>query len=221
MEEAAAWGEWENDVAVPSTKPNAGGNLQRHIKKRALKNKALSVGFNEKDLKDFVTGFHKRKKKRRKIAKKQIEEKDRKKRIEIRKQRKLERENAMYPGEAAEDDDEKIISGAEDEEDEIEQDEMAGTQSISGTKRYDSNDLTITVRTSELTREEDEVKPTEGLGQRCSSIGLVQGVSKKIVLQPKKKTFKRRAAGKKSSGRKKHGKIESKRKKGAKKGKKR
>ena len=35
---------------------------------------------------DFVTGFHKRKKKRRKIAQRQIEEKDRRKRIEIRKQ---------------------------------------------------------------------------------------------------------------------------------------
>ena len=57
----------------------------RHIKKRALKNKALTVSFDEKDLKDFVTGFHKRKKKRRKEAQQQLEEAHRRKRIEARK----------------------------------------------------------------------------------------------------------------------------------------
>ncbi|KAF5186533.1 ribosomal RNA-processing protein 17-like, partial [Thalictrum thalictroides] len=57
-----------------------------HIKKRALKNKALAISFNDKDLKDFVGGFHKRKKKRRKEAQQQIKAKDRLKRIEKRKQ---------------------------------------------------------------------------------------------------------------------------------------
>ncbi|GMP72655.1 hypothetical protein CsSME_00030602 [Camellia sinensis var. sinensis] len=57
----------------------------RHIKKRALRNKALSISFDEKDLKDFVTGFHKRKKKRRKEAERQLQEVQRRKRIELRK----------------------------------------------------------------------------------------------------------------------------------------
>ncbi|KAL6538633.1 hypothetical protein OROGR_012621 [Orobanche gracilis] len=57
----------------------------RHIKKRALKNKSLSVSFDEKDLKDYVTGFHKRKKKRRKEAMQKQEEAERRKRIEQRK----------------------------------------------------------------------------------------------------------------------------------------
>uniref|UniRef100_A0A2C9U9S7 Ribosomal RNA-processing protein 17 n=1 Tax=Manihot esculenta TaxID=3983 RepID=A0A2C9U9S7_MANES len=70
-----------------------------HIKKRALKNKALAVSFNEKDLRDYVTGFHKRKKKRRKEAQKQQEEALRRKRIEDRKKRRLERELVLY-GEA-------------------------------------------------------------------------------------------------------------------------
>lgn len=56
-----------------------------HLKKRALKNKALGINFNEKDLKDYVTGFHKRKKKRRKEAQKQQNEALRRKRCEERK----------------------------------------------------------------------------------------------------------------------------------------
>ncbi|XP_064964727.1 uncharacterized protein LOC135612380 [Musa acuminata AAA Group] len=59
--------------------------VPKHIKKRALRNKALTVGFNDKELRDFVTGFHKRKKKRRKEAQRQLQEKDRLKRIEARK----------------------------------------------------------------------------------------------------------------------------------------
>jgi len=55
----------EIEEAVELARPQG-----RHIRKRALKNKALSVKFNEKDLRDYVTGFHKRKKKRRKEANK-------------------------------------------------------------------------------------------------------------------------------------------------------
>ncbi|ONK67515.1 uncharacterized protein A4U43_C05F840 [Asparagus officinalis] len=73
-------------------------SIPRHIKKRSLKNKALSVSFSEKDLKDFVGGFHKRKKKRRKEAEKQQKQKDRLKRIEARKRRKQEKELALYGG---------------------------------------------------------------------------------------------------------------------------
>ncbi|RVW46288.1 hypothetical protein CK203_075894 [Vitis vinifera] len=57
----------------------------KHIKKRALRNKALSVSFNEKDLRDFVGGFHKRKKKRRKEAQQKLQESQRIKRIVERK----------------------------------------------------------------------------------------------------------------------------------------
>eukprot|EP00261_Vitis_vinifera_P032330 XP_019073573.1 PREDICTED: ribosomal RNA-processing protein 17 isoform X2 [Vitis vinifera] len=70
----------------------------KHIKKRALRNKALSVSFNEKDLRDFVGGFHKRKKKRRKEAQQKLQESQRIKRIVERKKRKLERELVQYGG---------------------------------------------------------------------------------------------------------------------------
>ncbi|XP_039786059.1 uncharacterized protein LOC120652339 isoform X2 [Panicum virgatum] len=70
--------------------------VPKHINKRSLKNKALSVTLDKKALKDFVTGFHKRKKKRRKEAQKVLQEKERKKRIEERKRRKQEKEIALY-----------------------------------------------------------------------------------------------------------------------------
>ncbi|KAL0300751.1 UNVERIFIED_CONTAM: hypothetical protein Sradi_6351900 [Sesamum radiatum] len=102
------------EAAAGDGGPGPLGVRARHIKKRALKNKTLSVSFNEKDLKDFVTGFHKRKKKRRKEALQKQEEADRRKRIEQRKknfwqsvvtfiltlmfQRKLERDFVMFGG---------------------------------------------------------------------------------------------------------------------------
>ncbi|KAH9304852.1 hypothetical protein KI387_009256, partial [Taxus chinensis] len=63
--------------------------LGRHISKRALRNKSLIISFDENDRREFVTGFHKRKKQRRKIAEKQQERKQREKRLAERKKRRL------------------------------------------------------------------------------------------------------------------------------------
>uniref|UniRef100_A0A2P2ILA1 Ribosomal RNA-processing protein 17 n=1 Tax=Rhizophora mucronata TaxID=61149 RepID=A0A2P2ILA1_RHIMU len=90
----------------------------RHIKKRALKNKALHVSFDEKDLRDYVTGFHRRKKKRRKEAQKKQEEALRRKRIEQRKKRKLERELALHGGAPP------LSGGETDESDEHQESEV-------------------------------------------------------------------------------------------------
>ncbi|KAL6221768.1 hypothetical protein ACLB2K_005163 [Fragaria x ananassa] len=68
------------DVAIPATAPRG-----RYVNKRALKNKAVAVTFNEKSLSDFVSGFHKRKKKRRKEAEKKQGEALRRKLLELRK----------------------------------------------------------------------------------------------------------------------------------------
>ncbi|MED6145146.1 hypothetical protein PIB30_022289 [Stylosanthes scabra] len=120
----------------------------RHLKKRALKNKALSVSFNEKDLKDYVTGFHKRKKKRRKEAQKQQEEVLRRKRSEERKKRKLEREFVHYGGAPPNADVEP------DETNEHKQEDIDELEPIAETKTYESGDLTVTVVTSEINPEE-------------------------------------------------------------------
>ncbi|KAK4421255.1 hypothetical protein Salat_2076000 [Sesamum alatum] len=144
MDEAAAAGDGA---------PGPLGVRARHIKKRALKNKTLSVSFNEKDLKDFVTGFHKRKKKRRKEALHKQEEAERRKRIEQRKKRKLERDFVMFGGappdsgtDAAESDEEH--DGDEDEDGEP-------VASVSGMTTYDNGDVQVTVTTSEIAREEE------------------------------------------------------------------
>ncbi|CAH2038291.1 unnamed protein product [Thlaspi arvense] len=119
----------------------------RHIGKRARKNKSVTVSFDEKDLRDFVTGFHKRKKKRRKEAQKQQEESMRRKRIEARKKRKLEERMVAGLGEESEE--------GEAEED-AENEEAEPDASTSGTTMYDTGELKVTVTTSEISREEDE-----------------------------------------------------------------
>ncbi|KAI3818758.1 hypothetical protein L1987_12575 [Smallanthus sonchifolius] len=130
-----------------------------HIKKRALKNKALSVSFNEKDLSDFVTGFHKRKKKRRKEAQNQQQEALRRKRIELRKKRKLDREYVLFGGAPPDPDGEP---NENDEVDDVEEDERDSDDgddehltSISGTKVYDTGNVKVMVTTSEISREDD------------------------------------------------------------------
>ncbi|KAF8090669.1 hypothetical protein N665_0469s0006 [Sinapis alba] len=120
----------------------------RHIGKRALKNKSVTVSFDEKDLRDFVTGFHKRKKKRRKEAQKQQEESMRRKRIEARKKRKLEEMMVAGLGEEIED-------GKADDKD-AENEEAKPDALTTGTTMYDTGELKVTVTTSEISREEDE-----------------------------------------------------------------
>ncbi|XVE51250.1 hypothetical protein DITRI_Ditri02bG0024900 [Diplodiscus trichospermus] len=74
---AAMEEEYEEEAPLPLSKPRG-----RHIQKRALKNKSLSVSLNENDLRDYVTGFHKRKKKLRKESQKKQEEAERRKPME-------------------------------------------------------------------------------------------------------------------------------------------
>ncbi|KAL0321208.1 UNVERIFIED_CONTAM: hypothetical protein Sradi_5382300 [Sesamum radiatum] len=165
-----------DEAAVGDGAPGPLGVRARHIKKRALKNKTLSVSFNEKDLKDFVTGFHKRKKKRRKEALQKQEEAERRKRIEQRKKRKLERDFVMFGGappdsgtDAAESDEEH--DGDEDEDGEpvpsvsgyvmhacfMVYDHLSEVLCFSseGMTTYDKGDMQVTVTTSEIAREEE------------------------------------------------------------------
>ncbi|KAM7525135.1 hypothetical protein LguiA_015037 [Lonicera macranthoides] len=159
----------------------------RHIKKRSLKNKALAVSFNEKDLKDYVTGFHKRKKKRRKEAQQQVQESDRRKRIELRKKRKLEREFAIHGG-APTDKSAKPDEAGEDNEQEEETEPIA---SVSGTTMYDNGDVKVMVTTSAITHEEDlAAKPKAGVVPKFIEGGPPEK-KKNNVPVTKKKPFKR------------------------------
>ncbi|KAK9097903.1 hypothetical protein Syun_024948 [Stephania yunnanensis] len=152
----------------------------RHIKKRALRNKSLTISFNEKDLRDYVTGFHKRKKKRRKEAQQQLAEKERLRRIERRKKVKAEREYVMYGGAPqVNNNPEHHENGGETEDEETEEAEPIsgpiddlffmtmgicnlrvfddGFSIYEGTRMYDNEDMTITVTTSEITNEATDV----------------------------------------------------------------
>uniref|UniRef100_A0A6N2KXL5 Ribosomal RNA-processing protein 17 n=1 Tax=Salix viminalis TaxID=40686 RepID=A0A6N2KXL5_SALVM len=151
-----------------------------HIKKRALKNKAVSVSFNEKDLKDYVTGFHKRKKKRRKEAVKQQEEKLRIKRIVARKQRKLEKELALHGG----------APPATNESDDYEEDheESEPIASVNGTTKYDNGDMHVTVTTTEISRE-DKDGPSEKT--QAAVPRLIEADKTHKLSVSKKKSFKK------------------------------
>ncbi|KAJ6811009.1 ribosomal RNA-processing protein 17 [Iris pallida] len=164
-----------DDVVVGQIAPTM---VPRHIKKRSLKNKSLSVSFSEKDLKDYVTGFHKRKKKRRKEAQKQIEEKVRLKRIEARKKRKQEKELAMYGGTL----ENQLAPGSEpDDLNNDGEENQLDTASVSETKTYETGFTTITVTTSELGCEDDDLMPAHP-GPKQSI-----AVEKNNVLHVKKK----------------------------------
>ncbi|GMI91514.1 hypothetical protein like AT1G11240 [Hibiscus trionum] len=143
--------DYEVEAPVLPSKPRG-----RHIKKRALKNKALSVSFNEKDLMDYVTGFHKRKKKRRKEAQKKQEQAERRKRIELRK---------------------KLFF-------------REPTASVSGTTKYDGENMTVTVITSEISREEEDFSGERTQMAMLNSVG--DKVDRKQALPvSKSKPFKK------------------------------
>ncbi|KAJ8761502.1 hypothetical protein K2173_001636 [Erythroxylum novogranatense] len=157
----------------------------RHIKKRALKNKALHVSFDEKDLRNYVTGFHKRKKKRRKEAQKQQEEAFRRKRIELRKQRKLERDLALNGGVLPSD-----VATPDESNDHQEDDkECELGASINGTTIYDTGNMEVMVTTSEITGEADGV-PREKMQAAVSSKSLGAN-NKHCLVVSKKLSFKK------------------------------
>ncbi|KAL6221174.1 hypothetical protein ACLB2K_008926 [Fragaria x ananassa] len=177
------------DVAIPAEAPRG-----RYVNKRALKNKAVAVTFNEKSLSDFVSGFHKRKKKRRKEAEKKQGEALRRKLLELRKKRRLEKELALFGGAPpaaegeADENDEGDASQEEDEESEPD-------APISGTTTYDNGDIKVTVTTSEISQEVEihPVKKTEAV------VPETVGANKKNnVPVSKKKPFKK--VGKRKSG---------------------
>ncbi|XP_062087337.1 uncharacterized protein LOC133794156 [Humulus lupulus] len=131
----------------------AASSRNLHIKKRVLKNKALAISFDEKDLRNYVTGFQKRKKKRRKLALQQQDEALRRKRIEARKKRKLERDFVSFGGAPPVTD--SAPDGSEEHNEEEEDEDSEPIPSVSGTTIYDNGDLQVSVTTSEITREED------------------------------------------------------------------
>ncbi|WJX46243.1 hypothetical protein P8452_33062 [Trifolium repens] len=172
----------EEDAAILERKTG-------HVKKRALKNKALGITFDEKDLKDFVTGFHKRKKKRRKVAQKQQEDAKRRKRNEERLKRKLERELA-YGGVPPTDDTE----GGEIDDN---QEEFAQqVESIAATKTYENDDLKVTVVTKEINPEEESFPSERKEAAPGVSPHPIVADKKKSVPINKKKPFKKVAKNK-------------------------
>jgi len=173
-EEMEASEEEEEDVVVGQMPTFM---VPKHINKRALKNKALSVSLDKKALKDFVTGFHKRKKKRRKEANKITEEKERRKRIEARKKRKQEKEIALYG---------KVLSsdnGDGEDGGEMDDDLPAPEPEI---KTYEDGGTRITVVTSEITHDDDDLGPKPASTSYTKKIPVAASTKKNPSLGVKK-----------------------------------
>lgn len=189
--------------------------VPKHINKRSLKNKALSVTLDKKALKDFVTGFHKRKKKRRKEAQKILQEKERRKKIQERKRRKEEKEIALYGRVLSSDNDDG--AGLENEEDiGNDGDEMKNDESLSEIKTYEDDGTRIVVTTSEITGEDDDIDPKSvgpvvaNYTNKNPSLVAKRKNSLGVKKRPLKRTFKNRSKVKK--GDKKRGAANGKRK---------
>ncbi|KAK3147235.1 hypothetical protein QOZ80_3BG0279840 [Eleusine coracana subsp. coracana] len=189
--------------------------VPKHIKKRSLKNKALSVTLDEKALRDFVTGFHKRKKKRRKEAQKILQEKERKKKIQARKRRKEEKEIAMYGRVLSADNadgDELENEGVGDDGEEME----TADASLSEIKTYEDGGTRITVTTSEITRDDDDFGPrpvgpvSTGHTNTNPRVSSKKNSSLGVKKKPQKRTFKSKSKSKK--GDKKRGAAKGKKK---------
>uniref|UniRef100_A0A0D9W0R9 Ribosomal RNA-processing protein 17 n=1 Tax=Leersia perrieri TaxID=77586 RepID=A0A0D9W0R9_9ORYZ len=185
--------------------------VPKHINKRALKNKALSVSLDKKALKDFVTGFHKRKKKRRKEVQKILQEKERRKRIEERKKRKQEKEIALYGRVLTSDDGDGEDVG--NDGDEMETDDLPEPE----VKTYEDYGTKITVTTSEITREDDDdVGPkrvalaSTSYTDKSPSTVAKKSTSLGVKKKPSKRTF--RSKSKSRKGDKKRGATKGKRK---------
>lgn len=159
------------------------GSRGNHISKRALRNKSLSVTFNEKDLRDYVGGFHKRKKKRRKEALKQQGEAERRKRLDDRKKRRKEKEYALYGG----------APPPEDVKDLEPNDQMELNPSVSGTTSYENGDMKVIVTTSEIAHEEEENPIEKSAPLPAVSIGVAE--KKHNLPVSKKKAFKKSTKG--------------------------
>ncbi|CAD6271388.1 unnamed protein product [Miscanthus lutarioriparius] len=188
--------------------------VPKHINKRALKNKALSVTLDKKALRDFVTGFHKRKKKRRKEAQKILQEKERKKKIQDRKRRKEEKEIALYGKVLSSDNNDG--AGLENEDNGDDGEDMENDEPLSEIKTYEDDGTRIIVTTSEITPGDNDISlktvgpvATSYTNKNPSSFAKKNnslGVKKK----PQKRTFKRKNKAKK--GDKKRGAAKGKRK---------
>lgn len=167
-----------------------------HITKRYRKNKFAVAVFDEKARQEFLTGFRKRKNKRRKVAAQQNDIKERQRRLQERKEIREAKKAALLeqmpkPAANAEE-----VNETEAEESELAQDDAPN---VSGTTTYDDGDSTILVTTCSLDPDDDDAeedhhdapkhtqKPKTLLGKRASvPLGATQPKKAKSVNKPKK-----------------------------------
>jgi ribosomal RNA-processing protein 17 len=132
--------------------------LGKHVPKRALRNKSLIITFDENDRREFVTGFHKRKKQRRKLAEQQQQIKEREKRLADRKRRRLAIKLASGEITEVPDENPKPSSAGDISEQEDDGGDSNHGSIVNGTLTYEDGDITTIVNTCELNSENEDVE---------------------------------------------------------------
>lgn len=133
-------------------------NLGKHVPKRALRNKSLIITFDENDRREFVTGFHKRKKQRRKLAEQQQQIKEREKRLAQRKRRRLAIKLASGEMSELPDENPKPSSAEDIREQEDDDGDSDHVSVVNGTLTYEDGDITTIVNTCQLNSENEDVE---------------------------------------------------------------
>lgn len=177
--------------------------VPRHINKKSLRNRSLSITFDEKNLRDFVTGFQKRKDKRRKEAQKQLHEKERQMRIMARKKRKEAKESALRGQLKEPDSDAEQDVGGDAKEN-----GPTTVAAVSETKTYENTNTTITVTTSELFNENEDLEPVNTIPKLSNKLEknhklpvtrkpMKGSANRKLQKKTRKKSASRRKDGRK------------------------
>ncbi|CAM6120102.1 unnamed protein product [Calypogeia fissa] len=152
---------------------------RNHVSKRSRYNKNTVVVFDNADRVEFLSGFRKRKEKRRQAGEQQKQHKERQKRIQDRRERRAALKEAKGATEVPED-------GAQtDGEDEFAE---ASTKDVSGTATYEDKETTTVVRVTTLTAE-DEDQDQETDEQPVRKADHHTAISQK--LKPAKVKFKK------------------------------
>ncbi|KAG6556569.1 hypothetical protein Mapa_001510 [Marchantia paleacea] len=135
-----------------------------HVSKRARYNKTSVVVFDDEARKEFLTGFRKRKNKRRLIAAEQNQIKERQKRLQDRKERRQALKEAKEEASKGQGREEDGGADAEEEED----DESSEETTIGGTVTYDDRGTRTVVNITPINPEIDDDDDDEDKEVRTS-----------------------------------------------------
>eukprot|EP00899_Mesostigma_viride_P015636 jgi/Mesvir1/24073/Mv10795-RA.1 len=151
---------------------------EHHIAKRARRNKGCVITFDEKDRKEFVNGFHKRKQLRRKFAENQQKEKKRRIRLQERKERREALKEALAKGSENLGEDATAEGEGDDDEDEGELDKEGEPATVTYTTTTGSSVCVVTSGLEEREERDPDDELVAHLEEQLAKYGANVGTKK-------------------------------------------